>query len=146
MSSEDNKDVIRSFVKAFENGDLGHLDRITTDDITFWVAPTSIASGTYNKSEWLQRIAEVLADLAEPMTLQLGDLTAEDDRVSVTMVGRLPFKNGKVLSSHYHLLFWLRGGKISAAKEYLDTYHVGEVFGFPRSVDADESSAQVASK
>jgi uncharacterized protein len=131
MSVDDNKSVIRSFVKGFEAGNLELLNHITTDDFSFTVMPTSVASGTYDKEKWLQRISEVLGDLAAPMTLQLGDFTAEDDRVSVTMVGNLPFKSGKVFASHYHLLFWLRDGKISAAKEYLDTYQVGEVFGFP---------------
>ena len=133
MSIEDNKNVVRSFFKAFEDGDLGRLDNLTTDDFTFWVAPTSIASGLYTKEQWLQRISEVLEDLAGPMTLELGDLTAEDDRVSVTTLGNLPFKNGKVFNSHYHILFWLRDGKVSAAKEYLDTYQVGEVFGIPNA-------------
>jgi uncharacterized protein len=66
--------------------------------------------------------------------LVLGGFTAEDDRVSVTMVGNIPQRSGKVYSSHYHILFWLRDGKISAVKEYLDTYHVGEIFGFPSAI------------
>jgi ketosteroid isomerase-like protein len=76
-------------------------------------------------------MSEVLGDLAGPMTLQLGDLTAEDDRVSLTMIGNIPFKSGKVYNSHYHNLFFLRDGKVSAVKEYLDTYHAGQIFGFP---------------
>jgi ketosteroid isomerase-like protein len=66
----------------------------------------------------------------------LGDFTAEDDRVSVTTVGNVPFKSGKVYNSHYHFLFFLRHGEISAVKEYLDTYHSGEIFGFPSATAA----------
>jgi ketosteroid isomerase-like protein len=131
MSGEDNKNVVRSFVRALEAGDLEQVGHLTTDDFTFWVAPTTISSGTYTKKKWLQLMSEVLGDLAGPMTLQLGDLTAEDDRVSLTMVGNIPFKSGKVYNSHYHNLFFLRDGKVSAVKEYLDTYHAGEIFGFP---------------
>ena len=131
MSVEDNKNVVRRFFKALEAGDVGQAERLTTDDLTFWVAPTAISSGSYSKEKWLQAISTALGDLAAPMTLQLGDLTAEDDRVSVTMVGNMRLKNGKVYNGHYHSLFWLRDGKISAAKEYIDTYHFGEVFGFP---------------
>jgi ketosteroid isomerase-like protein len=43
-------------------------------------------------------------------------------------------------------LLWLRHGKISAVKEYLDTYHVGEIFGFPNSTYANESSLRFAAK
>ena len=133
MSNEDNKRVVRDYFKAVEANDLNGLGQLTTDDFTFWVAPTSISSGTYTKENWLQLVSGVFSDLAGPMTQQPDILTAEDDRVSVTAIGSIPFKNGKVYSSHYHYLFFLRDGKISEVKEYLDTYHVGEIFGFPIS-------------
>jgi hypothetical protein len=146
MSGEDNKSMVRRFFKALEAGDLEQADRLTTDDFTFWVTPTTVRTGTYTKEKFLQAVSEIRGDLAGPMTLQLGDLTAEDDRVSVTMVGSLPFKSGKVFNSHYHNLLWLRDGKISAVKEYLDTYHVGEIFGFPSATDANESSLRFAAE
>lgn len=133
MSREDNKNVVRSFFQALQAGDVEQIGHLTTDDFTFWVAPTTLASGTYPKEKWLQLMSEIFEDLAGPMTQQLGDFTAEDNRVSVTTVGYVPFKNGKIYSSHYHFLFFLRDGKISAAKEYLDTYHSGEIFGFPNA-------------
>jgi uncharacterized protein len=133
MSGDDNKNVVRSYFKALEAGDLEQVDHLTTDDFTFWVTPTTISSGTYTKEKWLKLVSYTFDNLAGPMTQQLGDFTAEDDRVSVTTVGNIPFKNGKVYKSHYHLLFFLRDGKISAVKEYLDTYHVGEIFGFPNA-------------
>jgi uncharacterized protein len=129
--SEDNKNVVRSFFKALEAGDIEQIGHLTTDDFTFWIAPTTIASGTYTKETFLKLISETFDNLAGPTTLQLGDLTAEDDRVSVTMVGNMPLKSGKVYNNHYHLLFFLRDGKVSAVKEYSDTYHVGEIFGVP---------------
>jgi hypothetical protein len=46
------------------------------------------------------------------------------------MVGHAPQKSGKLYNCHYHNPFWLRDGKISAVKEYLDTYHAGEVLDF----------------
>lgn len=133
MSGEDNKNVVRSFFKAFEAEDLEQVDRLTTDDFTFWVGPTTIGSGTYAKETFLKMMTEMLGESGGPMTLQLGDLTAEDDRVSVTMVGNIPYKNGKVYKGHYHNLFFLRDGKVSAVKEYPDTYHFGEIFGFPNA-------------
>jgi uncharacterized protein len=133
MSGEDNKKLVRSYFKAVEAGDLNELARITTDDFTFWVAPTTIVSGTYSKEKWLQLVSGLLADMAGPMTQTPDELTAEDDRVSATAIGSIPFKSGKTYSSHYHYLFFVRDGKISEIKEYLDTYHVGEVFGFPNA-------------
>src|ERR1700724_3343226 len=99
MTGEDNKNVVRRFVKSFEAGDLEQVGHLLTDDFTFWVAPTTIASGTYTKEKWLQLMSEIFGDLAGPMRQQLGDFTAEDDRVSVTTVGNVPFKSGKVYNS-----------------------------------------------
>ena len=131
MSTESNKNIVRSFIKAIVSGDLDRLALTTTDDATFWVSPTTTGSGTRNKEEYLQLISGITGELAKPMTLEMGDFTAEDDRVSLTMVGSMHLKNGKVYNGHYHYLFFLRDGKISAVKEYLDTYHAGEIFGFP---------------
>lgn len=133
MSREDNKNVVKNLLDALVATDLEQVEKLLADDFTFWLAPTTISSGTYTKEKWLQLMVESFDNLAGPMTLQLGDFTAEDDRVSLTMEGHQPLKNGKVYANHYHLLFFLRDGKISAMKEYSDTYHVGLIFGFPNA-------------
>jgi ketosteroid isomerase-like protein len=87
MSTEANKDIVRSFNRAIEVGDLDQLALLMTDDATFWVSPTTIGSGTYTEETWLQEMSGMFGQLAKPMTLQMGDFTAEDDRVSVTASG-----------------------------------------------------------
>lgn len=131
MSTETNKNVVRSFINGIATGDLNRLALTTTDDASFWVSPTTVGSGTRTRDEWLQSMSDMFSGLAKPMTLEMGDFTAEDDRVSLTLVGGMHLKNGKVYNGHWHMLFFLRDGKISAMKEYLDTYHAGEIFGFP---------------
>lgn len=133
MGTEANKIIVRDFIKGIETGDLNCLALSTTDDATFWVSPTTVGSGTRLKDDWLQSMSAMFSTLAEPMTLEVGDVTAEDDRVSVTMVGRMHLQNGKVYNGHWHMLLFLRDGKISAMREYLDTYHAGEIFGFPEA-------------
>ena len=131
MSTEDNKNIVRSFIKDWVAADFDRLALAIADDATFWVSPTTVGSGTRTKEEWLQLMSFMLGDLAKPMTLETGDFTCEDDRVSVTAVGSMHLKNGKVYNGTYHMLFFVRDGKISALKEYLDTYHAGVIFGFP---------------
>jgi uncharacterized protein len=142
MNGEDNKNILRAFFKAFAAENLEMIDRLTSNDFTFWAAPTTIGSGTYTKEAFLKLISDTFDNLAGQMTLQLGDFTEEDDRVSVTMVGNMPLKNGKVYNNHYHFLFFVRDGKISKMKEYSDTFHVGEIFGFPGAADENKSSLQ----
>ena len=131
MSAEAKKNVVRNFIRAWEAGDVNRLTLATTDDATFWVSPTTIGSGTRTRDEWLQSISGMFSNLSKPMSLQMGDFTAEDDRVSLTLTGSLHLNNGKVYNGNWHMLFFLRDGKISALKEYLDTYHAGQIFGFP---------------
>lgn len=131
MTLEENKNIVRKFIKALETGDLAQIEALITDDFKFWLTPTTVSSGTFDKKEWLQLISNIFDEISAPITLHLGEFTAEENRVSVIATGIQPLKSGKVYNNHYHLLFHLMNGKISAAKEYSDTYHFGEIFGFP---------------
>lgn len=131
MDLQSNKAVVRDFFAAVSAGDLERLRAMTTDDMTWWIAPTTIFSGTRDKAAWLGVIENLLGAAAGPFTLAIDEITAEDDRVSLTARGNLPLRDGRTYASHYHLLMRLRGGKVAAVKEYADSYHAGEIFGFP---------------
>lgn len=131
MEAEINKKVVVDFFDAVAAGDLARLREMTTDDMTWWIAPTTIFSGTHDKAAWLDMIATMLDGAAGPFALTIDEMTAEEDRVSLTARGNMPLKNGRIYASHYHLLVRLRGRMIAAVKEYADSYHVGKTFGFP---------------
>ena len=63
MSTQDNKNVVRSLIKAIEAGDLNKMGLITTDNATFWVSPTTISSGSHTKQEWLQMMSGAFSEL-----------------------------------------------------------------------------------
>lgn len=134
MSVEVNKQVVRDFFQALRDGDVASLDRLTTDDVVWWVAPTTIFSGTYQKAEWLALLTNLFAEAATPYDTHIVDLTAEEDRVSATATGAVVLKDGRQYRNDYHLLFFLRGGRIASCKEYMDSYRSGLVFGFPDAV------------
>ena len=54
--------------------------------------------------------------------------TAEGDRVALEMESYGEMSNGKVYNNHYHFLVTLSANKITALREYMDTYQVKQVF------------------
>jgi uncharacterized protein len=136
MSIEENKRIVEELCEAVRTRDVDRLSKLATSDVTWWVAPSTISSGTLNREQWLGSMAEMFENAAAPFEVTIHELTAEDDRVSATIQGRMQLKNGKTYRPDNHFLFWFRDGKISACKEYLDTYHFGLLFGFPETAAA----------
>ena len=128
MSIEDNKALARSFLEASCAGDFARMREITTDDFTWWQLPSTPFGGTHSKDQFFETLAGAFANADGPFTIEFGDFTAEDDRVSVTAQGNVKFKNGKLYNGHYHCLFYFRDGKISKGREYFDSALVIKVF------------------
>lgn len=129
MSLEKNKKLAREFLEASCMGNTSRMRDMTTDDFTWWVMPSTPYSGIHQKEEFLSMIPQIFSEADGSFTMRFDEFTAEDDRVSVTAKGHLKLKNGKVYASDYHILLFLRDGKVARGKEYMDTAHVAEVFG-----------------
>jgi len=131
MSLKDNKDLVLKFFDAIAEGDTKRMDSMLTDDATWWVAPSTIFSGVLTKKRWLEIIPTLFAQADGKFKFRFDDLTAEEDRVSVTAKGHLQLKDGRVYSSDYHWLVRVRNGNIAGGKEYMDSAHLNEIFGAP---------------
>ena len=59
-----------------------------------------------------------------------GTQPAEGERVAVEAESHGELNNGAIYNNHYHFLFIVRDGKITAIKEYNDTKHASDVLGF----------------
>ena len=134
MSVQDNKKVVKDLFDAISKGDVAAISALTTEDVTWWVVPNNKFSGLHSKSAWLEIIPQLFAGAAGPLTFRIDEVTAEDDRVSMTAKGHLLLRSGKVYESDYHFLLWVRDGKVSACKEYADSVHIGQIFGFPEEL------------
>ncbi|WP_183029929.1 nuclear transport factor 2 family protein [Altericroceibacterium spongiae] len=128
MTVEHNKRLAREFLEASCVGDEQTMRDITTDDFTWWLLPSTPFGGTHAKDDFLAMLKQTFANADGPFTIEFGDFTAEDDRVSVTAQGNVKMKNGKVYDGHYHILFYFRDGKISSGREYFDSALVLDVF------------------
>jgi ketosteroid isomerase-like protein len=124
---ESNKALCRKF--------LGHMTRIeipealacVTDDVVWWVQGHWPNGNEHHGKKAVELLFDNVKHLLDgPLAIELGALTAEDDRVAVEMRSLAVFRNGKTYKNTYHYLFTIRDGLISHGKEYLDTKHLFE--------------------
>jgi len=124
-----NKQVALRFFDAIRKGDVQGMGDLMTDDAVWWVSPTTKNSGTHQKKDFLELVPRLFAQADGPFELAIDDVTAEDNRVSVTAKGNVKLKSGKTYANEYHFLFKFKDGKISMGKEYSDSAHVNDVLG-----------------
>jgi ketosteroid isomerase-like protein len=137
MTLQTNKDLALRFFDAMANGRIEQMDAMMTPDATWWIAPSTRFSGLYSKEEFLKLGADVAHQAAGQRSYEFDYITAEDERVSLAGRGILPLENGVAYRSEYHFLIFIRDGKISAAKEYLDSSQLNDIFGRPTPETTD---------
>lgn len=125
--SEANKKVALTFLHALCGGDAETLKTVIADDIVAILPGTSNIAGT-------RRLAEIFGVCAmfpkisrNGLQVKVLNVTAEDDRVAIEWEGECALLNGKNYNNVYHMLFFVRDGKVARMKEYLDTKLADEV-------------------
>ncbi len=130
MSVEENKQVALTFFECLSSGDLeGALDLID-EDVTWWLAgkPDQFEiAGSKNKAQFTEMLRTIETGMPNGIRLTITGITAEDDRVAVEMNANGVSATGKKYENEYHDLLEIRGGKIVAGREYIDTAHAAEV-------------------
>jgi len=114
-----NQQLVEDFFKAVAAGHV--TDDLITPDMTFW----SVNSGMSDKPRFLGGI-KVLASIFNAGTLAyfVESLTAEEDRLIAEISSQGTLINGEALNNTHVFLFWLRDGRIAAAKEYMNQFVV----------------------
>jgi uncharacterized protein len=136
MTLKENKTLALEFFDAIAHGDVARINNLMTNDGTWWVSPSTKFSGLHQKKDFLRIIPRLFAEAAGPLTFRFDELTAEEDRVSMTAKGHLLMKSGQTYQCEYHFLIRVRDGKIAGGKEYLDSVHVNSIFGPPQKAAA----------
>jgi len=128
--SDDNKIAAVAFLNALTRWDWRTTESMMTEDATYWIAGTTAVSGqTNSRQEYIDQASKLFSLMTEPMSLEFGLVTAEDDRVALEMRSHLNLPDGRLYKNEYHILFRFRDGKVASVREYMDTQHVGDVFG-----------------
>jgi hypothetical protein len=131
MSLEKNKKLAVNLMKAISAGDLERAAALMTDDVRWWSAGTTVASGSRTRQQVMDLAAGVFSLAEGPLVFTFGDVVAEGDRVVVEATSRMNLKSGIVYANQYLVLFRMRDGKISEVREYMDTEYFSSVFPRP---------------
>lgn len=85
MTAEENKELVKRFAKAWENGDLDKMDDILAEDFVFRTAPPGVRPDREGYKEFVGKHLSAFPDFS----VALEDVLAEGDRVAhrVTWTG-----------------------------------------------------------
>jgi ketosteroid isomerase-like protein len=134
VSTAANKAVAARLFECFSAGDLPGVLDLLTEDATWWLAGKAgqlPVVGTRTKAQMARLFQAMLDRLEGPLRMTIKSCIAEDDKVAVEAESLGTLKNGRTYNQEYHMLVTVRGGKISAVREYLDTLHVQSVWYQP---------------
>jgi ketosteroid isomerase-like protein len=129
-----SKAVAHRLFERFSAGDAQGVLDLLADDATWWLPgkPGQLpVVGTRSKAQ-IARLFEAMAGQLEgPLKMTVRGAIAEGEQVAMEVESLGHLKNGRVYNQQYHFLITVRGGRICAVKEYLDTLHVQSVWFQP---------------
>ena len=124
--SEANKKLVTKLIENLSSGLLDRAFEAVADDGTWWVVGTP---QPYTKQQYRDLCAHGHTIFKTAPVMMIKSITAEADRVALEVESDADLVNGKHYHNYYHFLFKIRDGRVTVAKEYLDTKHVADSFG-----------------
>jgi uncharacterized protein len=128
MSEARNIELLKEYLGALQNSDVEKMASMLAPDATYWISPGTAFSGTHDKASFLALLPGLIEAQSQPINLEYGDITAQDDRVAIVACGHMPLKAGGSYDNVYHWLFTFRNGKIVHVKEFFDALAVLKAF------------------
>ncbi|PJG48377.1 hypothetical protein CAF53_09080 [Sphingobium sp. LB126] len=113
-----NKDLVRRFFNMLEKGQVDDAIALFAATATFWSPSTRTEIPIAQFGAALQWVN---GKLMEPMRYQLGEMTAEEDRVCVLAESMATMVDGTPYNNLYHFYFEISDGYITRGREYSDT-------------------------
>jgi ketosteroid isomerase-like protein len=136
--SEQNKDVVLKFIRAFSEGDVDTAASCLTPDAVTIAKGFGKLSGP-RPYEMIVATTGAFKELI-PTGLRpiFHSVTAEDDRVVVEFEGDATLVNGERYCNQYCMVFTLTDGRIKHVNEYYCTLLADERIG-PLLADVEEA-------
>ena len=131
--SDSSTAIVQQMYAAFGRGDVPGLLAHVADDVEWTVIGPEGASpffGTWRGRDGVGRFFQTVGAHLEFDRFEAGELIAGGDKVIVLGLDHARNKaNGKRYQSDFVHVFTLRGGKVVAFREFLDTAAVAAAFG-----------------
>lgn len=123
MGLTENKQLVRSFYDAGNRGDIDKCLTYLAEDVTWTNIGSMKYSGVYRGKTTLvtKLLQPVFSQLKAGIASTIDNMIAEGDFVAVQLRGKAETMDGRPYNNTYCHVFTIRGGKIVAVTEYLDT-------------------------
>ncbi|NDJ87943.1 nuclear transport factor 2 family protein [Mycolicibacter kumamotonensis] len=128
-----NKELALAWFQALVSGDADTVASGVADEFRYFLTGTMPASGWWDKQGFFDSAKMFAGVLAGPITMRVGDVTAEGDRVWIEAESEAPLSSGGTYLNTYVMALRLRDGKIAEMKEFSDTLHVFEAIDAPET-------------
>jgi ketosteroid isomerase-like protein len=128
MSTEQNKIVAKAFLTATFKRDPEQVAATLSDDFGYTIGGKNARfQGARTKPQWCDYLRNP-NPFTEELKLTIHRVLADGDTVAVECESHgVIAAGGKVYNNTYTFWFTVRGGRITAIREYMDTNHVLDV-------------------
>jgi uncharacterized protein len=126
-----NKDLVLRWFQALVSGDADTATSLLANDFRYFLTGTMPASGWWDREGFFATVRMMADALAGPITMRIGDVTAEEDRVWFEAESEAMLTNGVCYANTYVIGVRVRDGKIAEMKEFSDSLHVFESIDAP---------------
>ena len=128
MALTRNEQIVMDFFEALGNNDLEKVRKMFHKNATWTVMPSSIPGAGEHKGRDAiidKFIAPIRATFeAGGPQLEVRTLIGKGPLVLAEAVGRGRFRNGKDYLNNYAWAFEIKGTRINALREYMDSHYV----------------------
>jgi ketosteroid isomerase-like protein len=134
LDIEQSKRVATEFFARIDSNDVAGALALLADDATYWIAGDKAmipSAGEHDKAGMSKLFHLMGRQFRDGLRMSVKGVTAEGERVALEVESRGDLKNGRAYRQKYHILMVVRGGRIAAVREYLDTQHVHDVWFRP---------------
>lgn len=129
MTADESRAFVIEWMRALVAGDIETVKNCYADDCRFLVAGDMPYCGWMDMAGFFGQTA--ILQLDGPITMEIGDITAEGDKVWFEAQSSARLKSGENYENTYVFFVRLRAGKIVEYKEFVDTYYVNRLIDSP---------------
>lgn len=141
MTSESNKQAVRSWIEAINRSDAGAIRELTTDDFVFVTMARSPSHLQYRwtREEFAAVPSTMSQLLKKPIHLDLISVIGEGDIVAAEAETDSEMLNGRRYNNAYHFSITFRDSKFAEVREYSCSHLAQSCFGSVEPASPEKS-------